>query len=602
MKLFVCIVCTLAVKFASSQLVLEHYFESVGVGGRSIDIPVKGPYRITVDWGDGSRKESFEEVNASKTLFSRSDRFISHSYSKPGIKTITITGSLTEYGSSSPDLDNSTLRRVLSWDGLGIKSFKDAFYGATSLISVPASLPASVTNISGMFSNAAGFNGAIGSWNTVNVNNMYAVFFRARSFNQPIGNWNTANVVDMGEMFSGAKSFNQPIGNWNVSNVLKMSGMFNMALSFNQPLENWNTSRVQDMHGMFFDAVSFNQPIDNWNTGSVNQVYDMFNGAASFNQPINNWNVSAVTSFNRMFLGAVKFNRPLANWNTANATNMTEMFSGARSFNQPIGNWNISKVTRMKEMFRNAVSFDQELNWDLSSVTDRAEAFFGAVNTSRAKGRFVKGKKTGKWTYSYDNGNTEATGEYDDNGFPKAGSWIFYDRSGKVEAACGQLTKDENIRFCHSVYTQREYTGKEEGETRFSFELQKNLWDMACAYPSYNCFEVGKVKIQLMWMKNRELFLETKYINSPALELNVAKLDAAALTPRFTFEATRRYHLDMNFIDPADGKTLLDFIRDRINREMKYVPINEGRVYEYERTYYILRKYLNAKHAVELRN
>jgi len=46
---------------------------------------------------------------------------------------------------------------------------------------------------------------------------------------------------------------------------------------------------------------------------------------------------------------------------------------------------------------------------------------------------------------------------------------------------------------------------------------------------------------------------------------------------------------------------LLDFIRDRINREMKYEPINEGRVYEYERTYYILRKYLDAKHAVELK-
>lgn len=34
---------------------------------------------------------------------------------------------------------------------------------------------------------------------------------------------------------------------------------------------------------------------------------------------------------------------------------------------------------------------------------------------------------------------------------------------------------------------------------------------------------------------------------------------------------------------------------------MKYEPINEGRVYEYERTYYILRKYLDAKHAVELK-
>jgi len=58
---------------------------------------------------------------------------------------------------------------------------------------------------------------------------------------------------------------------------------------------------------------------------------------------------------------------------------------------------------------------------------------------------------------------------------------------------------------------------------------------------------------------NGELFRETNYINSPASELNVAKLDVAALTPRFTFEATRRYHLDMNFIDPADGKNVAGF-------------------------------------------
>lgn len=97
------------------------------------------------------------------------------------------------------------------------------------------------------------------------------------------------------------------------------------------------------------------------------------------------------------------------------------------------------------------------------------------------------------------------------------------------------------------------------------------------------------------------LFRETNYINSPAAELNVAKLDITALIPRVTFEATRRYHLDMNFIDPANGKTLLDFIPDRINREMKYEPINEGRLYEYESTYYILRKYLDAKCAFELK-
>jgi len=452
-----------------------------------------------------------------------------------------------------------------------------------------------------MFSGAIRFNGSIGTWNTTNVTNMNAMFYNAISFNQPIGNWNTSNVTDMGEMFNYARSFNQNIGTWNTSNVTSMSNMFNMALRFNQPIENWNTSKLKDIHGMFMDAVMFNQPIGKWNTNSLVDAYDLFNGAISFNQPIGNWNMLNVTSFNRMFLGASSFNQPIGNWNTSNVRTMTEMFSGAKSFNQPIGNWNISKVAKIKEMFRNASSFDQDLsNWNLSAVTDRAEMYWGEIKTPRMNGKYKNGHKVGKWNYYYDNGKLEASGVYDDNGNPQGSSWVFYDKSGKTEPTCSTPGENDNVRLSLSIYKGTELTDKTEGETRLDFEFQSDLWRLSCAFPSYNSFEVGKLKIQIMWLKYRHLFTGNSFINTRALGLSVAKLDIEC-TQRLFFDATRRYYLDMNFIDPADKKTLLDFIRDRIQQEMQYDLVFIGKVREYERRYYILKKYLDAKHATELK-
>ncbi|TSJ47981.1 BspA family leucine-rich repeat surface protein [Fluviicola chungangensis] len=585
---------------AYTQMVLEHHLESVGM---TVELPLKGPYNVTIDWGDGSKKESFQEASAPTGLFIRSDRFVSHTYSNPGTKIITITGALNAYGSASPDLNNSSLVKVLSWDGLGITSFENAFNDAKNLQSVPNTLPASVTNLGGMFSHAAEFNGEIGTWNTSNVTNMNALFFCAIAFNQPIGNWNTSRVTDMGEMFCYARKFNQPIGNWNTANVVNMSKMFNMAFSFNQPIENWNTSKVTDMNGMFCDAVVFNQPIGKWNTGNVTKTYDMFNGALSFNQQIGDWNMSRVTTFNRMFLGASEFNQPLNNWNTESVTNMSDMFAWAMSFNQPIGNWNVSNVTKVKDMFRNANSFDQDLsNWKLPAAVDKTELFWGAVETPRIKGAFKKGRKIGTWNYYYENGKLEASGNYDNNGFPQIGSWVFYTKSGKVEPDCGQPDKDAKTGFCHQVYTQQEYTGPEEGGNRFNFDFQHDLWELACADPSYNSFEVARVKIQIMWLKNRENFIAYGYVNSLASDLNVTKLDVDMSVQRLLYEAQKKYYLDMNFIDPADNRTLMDFVRDQIKREMGYEPIYVDKLKEYERMYYLLKKYLNAKTASELKN
>jgi surface protein len=303
-----------------------------------ISLPLYENVNVSVDWGDGNIES-----------FTTSGNKI-HTYTLAGTKTVTITGSLTKFGTYTP---NTYLKKVISWDNIGLKSLNNAFYYASNLTSVPNYLPNTVTDLSNIFFFATNFNQDISNWNTQNITNMSGMFISASSFDQNISKWNTSNVVNMSYMFDGAQNFNQPIGDWNTSNVTNMNGLFNGAKKFNQNLQNWNTSAVLDMSYMFSGTKSFNQPIGNWNTSNVTNMTSMFSGSTLFNQPINDWNVEKVTSMAWMFDTASSFNQPLSNWNTSNVQYMNSMFSNAKSFNQNIGNWNISNVINADKMFMN---------------------------------------------------------------------------------------------------------------------------------------------------------------------------------------------------------------------------------------------------------
>lgn len=322
---------------ANAQMVLQY---DIVTPNTEISLPLYGTVNVKVNWGDGS---------AVQTFINEGDR--SHTFATTGTKTVTITGTLTAYGSSSSYKGNARLTKVLSWDGLGLTSFFEAFNSAALLTQVPSSLPSTIINLDAMFVAATSFNQPIGSWNTANVTSMSQMFWGASSFNQPIGSWNTAAVTDMSTMFIGAQAFNQPLSTWNTAAVTRMGGMFQEAASFNQPIGNWNTAAVQDMSSMFYGATAFNQPIGSWNTAAVYSMARMFAGANSFNQPIGNWNTVNVIDMSYMFFGAISFNQPVGSWNTAFVTDMYQTFGLAIVFNQPIGAWNIAAVTDMRYVF-----------------------------------------------------------------------------------------------------------------------------------------------------------------------------------------------------------------------------------------------------------
>jgi len=147
---------------------------------------------------------------------------------------------------------------------------------------------------------------------------------------------------------------------------------------------------------MFQGCGAFNHSLEYWNTGSVTDMSYMFQHAHKFNASIAGWDVSKVKNFERMFFANPGiFNGNLSTWNTGAVTSMNSMFGcdglqTRTAFNNPsIANWNTSNVRNMRMMFGGykhgncawaSTAFNQELIWDISSVTDMSYMFFCATN------------------------------------------------------------------------------------------------------------------------------------------------------------------------------------------------------------------------------
>jgi gliding motility-associated-like protein len=276
--------------------------------------------------------------------------------------------------------DRNRLTQVENWGSTAWTSMQNAFLGCRNLQVTAADVPNlfGVTNMSQMFWLCTNLNspGNINAWNTATVTDMSGMFSDASTFNQNIGSWNTSAVTKMQNMFFQASVFNQNIGAWNTAAVNTMAFMFTSASSFNGNIGTWNTAAVTDMAGMFVQASSFNQNIGSWNTAAVTNMSSMFSSAIAFNQNIGAWNTAAVIDMSNMFAETDAFNQTIGAWNTGSVTNMSSMFYQASAFNQNIGAWNVGAVTDMRDMFYLAIAFNQNIGgWNVGVVTDMQGMF-----------------------------------------------------------------------------------------------------------------------------------------------------------------------------------------------------------------------------------
>lgn len=349
---------------------MELVFDTNEIEPNTIEIPFyfQAP-NVVIDWGD-STTTTVTAVGSH-----------THTYGSEGVYTVSISGNAEFYGKmSGADLVGSAaLKEVKSFGDIGLKAFNSPWNNAQNLTKVPATLPSSITGLSGMFYKASTFNQDISGWDVSNVTHMGNMFLGATSFNAPIGSWDVSNVTYMGNMFRDATSFNASIGNWEVGKVTHISKMFHNAESFNQPIDGWDISSITNMDSLFFGALKFNQPLNSWDVSNVTNMGYLFSNAASFNQPLNNWDVSNVTGMENLFSNTINFNQPLNSWDVSKVERMTALFYGASNFNQPLNNWNVSNVTTMGSLFGSASSFNQPIdNWDVGNVTNMAFMFYSA--------------------------------------------------------------------------------------------------------------------------------------------------------------------------------------------------------------------------------
>jgi surface protein len=373
--LSICILFCLAsipnVLLAKEPMILT--FNTVLGSGTTVTLPLHGTVNVNVDWGDGTPPQSITTPGNH-----------SYTYASEDIYTVTISGTLTQFGAWNAYDNAEKLISCTHFGDLGLASLHGAFRGAVNLSEVPDVIPSMVTDLSGMFWGATSFNQDIGSWDVSSVMSMASMFWNATSFNQDLSNWDVSNVLNMNSMFQSATYFNQDLSTWDVGNVTNMSWMFSGATSFNQDLSNWDVSNVSNMSSMFWNATSFNQDLSAWNVSNVTNMSGMFQNATSFNKDLTAWDVSSVTNMSTMFFNATSFDQDLSAWNVSSVRDMYWMFFYATSFNQDIGSWDVSSVTNMSLMFRSATYFNQDLsNWDVSNVTNMSGMFQNATSFNK---------------------------------------------------------------------------------------------------------------------------------------------------------------------------------------------------------------------------
>ncbi len=141
------------------------------------------------------------------------------------------------------------------------------------------------------------------------------------------------------------------------------------------------------------------------------------------------------------------------------------------------------------------------------------------------------------------------------------------------------------INFCTLVENQ-------------DIHYKQKLLQMSCVDLTKDSPETIKAKVQCMWKK---YYAEFGCDNSGFLTPNgnILKYSVNQEFELFVDGVVEEFGLDINLPDPADGKTLLDFVLDEINRYKK-IEQYWDKVKELQRIYNHLKNDLKAKHAKDL--
>lgn len=159
---------------------------------------------------------------------------------------------------------------------------------------------------------------------------------------------------------------------------------------------------------------------------------------------------------------------------------------------------------------------------------------------------------------------------------------------------CPEPTKEQFSNLCQNLY-DNEPAYDENGPV--GYQYQAALWEMSCADLDKDSKEIAWKKIECMWNKYKEKF-RCYNTTSVADGKNILKF---SIDSGFTVLISEfvKYKFDVNFKDPADNKTVMDFLKNQISIISNSPPVNEDKIKEYQRLYDKLLT-IGAKHAKDL--
>ena len=201
-----------------------------------------------------------------------------------------------------------------------------------------------------------------------------------------IAEWDVSNVVDMSGMFQSATSFNSDISEWRVSSVANMKNMFRNAKAFNQKLCGacWVHSTALKT-GMFERSPgSISETVCKTDTKDKHTPRQIRNASTRLGPKVLSKEElkSVIADYLKLCREGHRsdcFQGGIAEWDVSSITDMSEIFFGTNLLNGDISNWDVSRVTSMNSMFMSAKWFDGDLSkWDVSSVLDMSNMFFVA--------------------------------------------------------------------------------------------------------------------------------------------------------------------------------------------------------------------------------
>ncbi len=122
--------------------------------------------------------------------------------------------------------------------------------------------------------------------------------------------------------------------------------------------------------------------------------------------------------------------------------------------------------------------------------------------------------------------------------------------------------KDSDYRLiCGDLVTKSKVPGDEAEFYEYIYE--KRLLHMACVNIGIDSEEIVKKKVQAWWEKYKtKCKCDSITFNVPNGSL--LKFAISQSQPEFIDILVFNYNLDINFVDPADGRTDLDYLNDQI--------------------------------------